>query len=265
MNFTVRDIMRHLNVGAEQRENTVDLLIAGSPEQQVKGVVTAFMPTHHVIEETIRLGANLIISHESPFYSHHGHTDWLASDPVYQHKRRLIEDAGIAIFRCHDSIHQSSPDGITEGLVHALGWLPHVEKRMKEAHVLSFPEEWTLRDMASHIRNATGIEYLRAVGDPGMVCRRAAILVGFRGNGNLTIPLMQQERLDLIIAGEGFEWETPEYVRDAVGQGLQKALIMMGHAESEIPGMRMLADRLKVAFKELNVQFVPNEPVYRVF
>lgn len=80
----------------------------------------------------------------------------------------------------------------------------------------------------------------------------------------MTIPLIQNEQLDLIIAGEGFEWETPEYIRDAVQQGKSKALIMMGHAESEASGMKLLADRLAERFPELSVRFVNEKPVYTV-
>ncbi|MNW68250.1 NIF3 (NGG1p interacting factor 3) [compost metagenome] len=80
----------------------------------------------------------------------------------------------------------------------------------------------------------------------------------------MTIPLIQNKQLDLIIAGEGFEWETPEYIRDAVQQGKSKALIMLGHAESEAPGMNLLADRLAEQFTELSVHYVGERPVYTV-
>ncbi|MFC9708413.1 Nif3-like dinuclear metal center hexameric protein [Paenibacillus sp. NPDC056933] len=264
MNITIQHIIDHLTTEVEFPENTVDQLITGSPSQKVTGVFVTFMPTQHVIEHAIQRGVNLIIAHEPPFYNHHSHTDWLAEDPVYNTKNSLINEAGIAIYRCHDAIHRYQPDGITEGLVQALGWSSYVEQRRPETDILSLPEGTTVEDVAHHIKNKLGIEYVRVVGSPTMICTRAAILVGFRGNGNLTIPLLQDEGLDLIIAGEGFEWETPEYIRDAVQQGKQKALIMMGHAESEASGMKMLAERMAKNFPELPVHFVGEQPVYRV-
>ncbi|WFR61489.1 Nif3-like dinuclear metal center hexameric protein [Paenibacillus amylolyticus] len=264
MNMTVQDIVLHLTDRIELPENTVDQLITGSLDRKVTGIILAFMPTHYVIEQAIKHGANLIIAHESPFYNHHSHTDWLASDPVYTDKRKLIDEAGISIYRCHDIIHRFQPDGITEGLIQALGWSPYVEQRMPEADILALPEGQNVQAIAHHVKNCLGIDYVRVTGDPDLVCERAAILVGFRGNGPVTIPLIQNKQLDLIIAGEGFEWETPEYIRDAVQQGKSKALIMLGHAESEASGMKLLADRLAEQFTELTVHFVGERPVYTV-
>ncbi|SLJ95565.1 MULTISPECIES: Nif3-like dinuclear metal center hexameric protein [unclassified Paenibacillus] len=264
MNITIQDIIQHLTENVELPEHTVDQLITGSPHQTVTGVFVTFMPTQHVIEHAIQRGANLIIAHEPPFYNHHSHTDWLADDPVYETKRTLIDNGGIAIYRCHDAIHRFQPDGITEGLVQALGWSPYVVQHKPEADILSFPEGMTVQLIAEHIKRSLGIEYIRLAGDPRLVCRQAAVLVGFRGNGNLTIPLLQQEELDLIIAGEGFEWETPEYIRDAVQQGKQKALLMIGHAESEASGMKLLSERLATAFAELPVHFIGEQPVFQV-
>ncbi|MFB8373947.1 Nif3-like dinuclear metal center hexameric protein [Paenibacillus taichungensis] len=264
MNITIQHIIDHLTAEVELPETTVDQLITGSPNQKVTGVFVTFMPTQHVIEHAIQRRANLIIAHEPPFYNHHSHTDWLANDPVYETKRKIIENGGIAIYRCHDAIHRFQPDGITEGLVQALGWSPYVIQRKPEADILSFPEGITVQLIAEHIKRSLGIEYVRLAGDPKMACRRAAVLVGFRGNSNLTIPLLQQEEPDLIIAGEGFEWETPEYIRDAVQQGKQKALLMIGHAESEASGMKLLSERLAMAYPELPVHFIGEQPVFKV-
>lgn len=136
MNITIQDIIQYLTAHVELPENTVDRLITGSSDQTVTGVFVTFMPTQHVIEHAIQRGANLIIAHESPFYNHHSHTDWLANDSVYVDKRKLIDDAGISIYRCHDIIHRFQPDGITEGLIQALGWSSYVEQRLAEADIL---------------------------------------------------------------------------------------------------------------------------------
>lgn len=57
-----------------------------------------------------------------------------------------------------------------------------------------------------------------------MECQRIGLLAGYRGGGEVVIPLFQNQNLDLIIAGEGPEWESPEYVRDALQQGKKKHL-----------------------------------------
>lgn len=66
MDLTVQDVVLHLTDNIELPENTVDQLITGSLDRKVKGIIIAFMPTHYVIEQAIKEGANLIIAHESP-------------------------------------------------------------------------------------------------------------------------------------------------------------------------------------------------------
>ena len=42
----------------------------------------------------------------------------------------------------------------------------------------------------------------------------------------------------MLVAGETREWETVEFTRDAVAAGKRKALILLGHANSEEAGMK---------------------------
>lgn len=50
-----------------RKQETVDTVKTGDPAQPVKGIVTTFLATQEVIERTIALGANLIITHEPTF------------------------------------------------------------------------------------------------------------------------------------------------------------------------------------------------------
>ncbi|WP_366296225.1 Nif3-like dinuclear metal center hexameric protein [Paenibacillus sp. AN1007] len=261
----VQDIVHHLSHGIELPDNTVDQLITGSMDQTVTGIVVSFMPTQQVIEQAVQLGASMIIAHESPFYNHHSTTDWLKNDSVYTYKRNLIDQSGIALFRCHDIIHRFEPDGITDGLIQDLAWDTYVSHQTAEFDIITFPEGVTVRSITQQLKERLGMEYVRIAGDTETLCRRAAILVGFRGNGHTTIPLVQNEQVDLIIAGEGFEWETPEYIRDAVQQGKSKALIMIGHAESEAPGMKLLTHKLAESFPQIQVTYVKEQPVFKIF
>ncbi|MNZ61480.1 metal-binding protein [compost metagenome] len=263
MSMTIGELLAQLTSAIEPLEQTVDGLITGNPDSQVSGIVTAFMATQQVIEQTIAMGANLLITHEGLYYSHHEQKEALENDPVIVEKRRLIENSGIAIYRFHDYWHRQSPDGITAGLIHALEWQAHVEAQLPAAAILNLPE-MTAGEAAQYVKSKLGISYVRLAGDKLTVCRRAGLLVGYRGGGNVAIPLIEDEQLDLIIAGEGPEWETPEYVRDAVHQGRHKALIMLGHAESEEPGMRYLAELLADKYPYIPVRFLADMPVYQM-
>ena len=61
----------------------------------------------------------------------------------------------------------------------------------------------------------------------------------------------------MLVIGEAHEWETVEYVADAVTAGRKKALIILGHVRSEQDGMEEFARWLGTFVKEVPVSFVP--------
>lgn len=263
MDTHIQNIIDALTTPRITIENTVDVLEFGNPASIVTGVVTTFLATQEVIEKAKDLGANLIISHEGIFYSHRGNQGMSHSDSIYQKKYQTIEESEIAIFRYHDYIHRYIPDGITSGLLSALKWENYEVKNQQVASILEIPS-MTLQDIVTHVKKSLDIQYVRYAGDLSSLCRRIGILVGYRGGGELTIPLFEKENLDMVIYGEGPEWETPEYVSDAIQQGKQKGLIVLGHAESEAPGMEYLAQWLQKRFPGVPVHFIPHSPVFQI-
>lgn len=260
---TIQDVMEKLTDPLSRKKNTVDTLLFGKPETEVKGIATTFVATHQVIRQAVDLGVNLLISHEGIFYSHVYKTDGLAGDSVYEEKRRLIEDSGIAVFRFHDHWHLLRPDGIMLGLIQALGWQTYVEKHHPSFTILNLPLIGS-EQLARSVKKKLDLPFLRVIGDLSATCNRVGVFVGYRGSGDSVIPIFQNEDIDLAIVGEGPEWETPEYVRDAVHQGKSKALFVLGHAESEEPGMRYLAELIKNKLPQIPVHFIPERPVYQI-
>jgi len=263
MGIKIRDILKIITDPAVLPESTVDGLEFGDPDLVVKGVAVMFMATHQAIEQAINLGDNFVISHEGIFFSHWNRRQLLKDDPVYLEKCRLIENNGIAVYRYHDYVHRTKPDCITAGLLKSLKWEKYETKSSQIASILEVPSI-ELRDVIEHIKKELKVPYVRVIGDMSMPCRRIGILVGYRGSGESVIPLFSEEDPDLVIYGEGPEWETPEYVRDAVQQGRHKALIVIGHAESEMPGMEFVARQIKEKIPELPVHFIPQEPIFQV-
>lgn len=264
MEIKIHQVLDLLTSATEPVTPTVDRLESGNAEAEVKAIAVTFLATQEVVGKAIELGANLIISHEGIFYSHWDKRELLKADPVYLTKLKTIEDNSLAIFRFHDHIHKYRPDGITEGLVHALGWQAYEVKNHPHVCVLEIPE-MSLEEVLSYVKARLDLKYVRFVGDLAKPCKRVGVLVGYRGSGDSAIPVFEEEKLDLVIYGEGPEWETPEYVRDAVQQGRQKALIVLGHAESEAPGMKNLVNWLTEEFPSLPVHYIPNKPVFQLF
>ena len=67
---------------------------------------------------------------------------------------------------------------------------------------------------------------------------------------------LQRDDVQVLVIGEAHEWETVEYVDDAVAAGLDKALIVIGHIPSEQAGMEECARWLKGFVTEVPVEFV---------
>lgn len=260
---TIQNIMDFIMEPAVLPENTVDRLEFGKPEEPVQGIAVSFLANQSVIEQAARLGANLLISHEGIFYKHRDMGEEQNADPIYSSKYRLLVDYGIAVFRVHDSNHRCTPDGIMRGLLRTLNWVSFEIVCHPHYSVLEMPAI-TLGEALNHIKHNLGLGYLRFMGNPDMLCRRVGILVGYRGSGELTIPLFNKENLDLVIYGEGPEWETPEYVRDSILQGMQRGLIVLGHAESETPGMKYLTELLQERFPDIPVHFIPQSPIFKI-
>ena len=65
------------------------------------------------------------------------------------------------------------------------------------------------------------------------------------------------------LPGEVREWETSEYARDAVAQGRDKALIVLGHAKSEEPGMAYLVEWLQPLVPGVTITHVPVGDAFR--
>lgn len=264
MKIYVRDVIETLKTPAIDREKTVDQLLYGDPDAEVKQIAVTFLASTRVIKEAKRLGVNLIITHEGIYYSHFDRSEMLKSDPVYLAKHKLIEESKIAIFRNHDHVHLQGYDGITKALVAALGWQDYERESSFVSSVLAFDKAMTLKNIINHIKTSLGLSYIRYIGDLDTDCRRIGVLVGYRGSGENVIPLVAGKELDLVIYGEGPEWESPEYIKDAIDLGMGRALIVLGHAESEIPGMEQMAKRLQQKYPEIPVHFIRDEGVFRL-
>lgn len=228
-------------------KNTVDTLKSGHGDRAVSGIVTTMFPTIDVIEKAARLKANFIIAHEPTFYNHLDKPDWVENNSVVQEKQQLLEKYGITVWRFHDYIHQLKPDAITYGLVKKAGWLPYY----KGEPVFTIPS-LPFSELVRHLKSSLGIAHVRIIGDLSQPCARVALLPGAWG-GVEQVGIAERDRPDVLIVGEVSEWETAEYIRDARWLGRKVAMIVLGHAVSEEPGMAYFVDWLQPKLPDLKI------------
>ena len=116
--LTVGEVLERIkaNVGIPWQEKTVDNLIAGTPDTPVKGIATTLMATLDVCKRANAVGKNLVITHESTFFSHQDTVEQLKQNETYLYKRDFLHRNGMAVFHFHDHWHRRTPDGIAFGM-----------------------------------------------------------------------------------------------------------------------------------------------------
>jgi putative NIF3 family GTP cyclohydrolase 1 type 2 len=256
--LTAREVVQRIqdHVGVPWQKETVDTFKAGDPDTKVTGIAVTMMATYDVLQRAAASGANLIITHEPTFYNHLDQTDQIPEkerDLVLRDKLAFIKEHHLVVWRFHDHWHARNPDGIEEGMVRALAW-----ERFQDGsnqYLFTIPET-TLEELAADLRNRLHIRVMRVVGNPAMKVTRVALAPGSPGMQK-EIRALEMPDIQVLVTGESREWETVEYVADAVAQQKQKALIILSHIPSEQAGMEECARWLKTFVTEVPVEFVP--------
>ena len=261
---TAREVIEQIkaHVGVPWRDDTVDTIKAGDPDTPVTGIATTMMATFDVIRRAQAEGKNLVITHEPTFYSHQDKTDVFEkeTDPVWAEKLKFITEHKMVVWRFHDHWHMRRPDGIMEGVLHSLGWEKFYNA---DSHTAKLPTAMTLEALAADVQKKMGAKVLRVVGDRQMKVTTIALQPGAGGPAGHRRALQRPE-VEVLLIGEVPEWETIEYVNDAVAQGRHKALLLVGHIPSEQPGMENCAVWLKTFLTGVPIGFVPTiEPFWR--
>lgn len=237
-------------------DKTVDTFKAGDPQTSLKGIATCMFADMKTLKKAVAQNCNFIITHEPVFYNHLDNTESFQNDPVFQEKLDYIKKHNLVIFRFHDHIHATEPDGISTGMIDKMGL-----KKYAVNGSLTFFEipEKTLAGFAEELKNKLGVETVRIIGRPEMKFTKTAFMAGAPG-GQRHIEMLRNPDVEVLIAGEAPEWETYLYANDAVNQGKNKAVIFLGHIKSEEAGMKYAAQWLKTFVKDVPIHFIEDEP-----
>jgi putative NIF3 family GTP cyclohydrolase 1 type 2 len=254
--FIIETIIKQ--TGSEPVPNTVDVIKAGDPQSSVTGIVTTMFATMDVLKRAVDLKCNLIIAHEPVFYNHRDETKQFQNDQVFVEKKKYIDDHKLVIWRFHDYIHRIKPDAVNYGMTLKLGWQKYVTGDNSNRYTLP---ETTLKEVLQSLKKIFPKNAFNVIGDPEMKLTKVIFSAGAPGSST-HFTMLEDNSVELVIAGEVPQWETYEYTRDAVSQGRKKAIIFLGHVTSEEPGMEYCAQWLKGFIKNIPVQFVESGPSY---
>jgi putative NIF3 family GTP cyclohydrolase 1 type 2 len=261
--LTARSVIERVkqHIGVPWTEPTVDTFKDGDSTTRVTGVAVTMMATFDVLQRAAAGGANLVITHEPTFYDHLDKLDVLEAehDSVTAVKRDFIRQHHMVVVRMHDHWHRRHPEPMATALSHKLGWDQY---RSADSEFLYNLPETTLAELARAIRLRLPAPTIRVVGDPNLRVTKIVVVPGAAGFARHRAALRQD--VDVLVIGEAHEWETVEYVADAITAGQKKALIILGHILSEQDGMEEFARWLGTLVKEVPVTFVPAaDPFWR--
>jgi putative NIF3 family GTP cyclohydrolase 1 type 2 len=113
----------------------------------------------------------------------------------------------------------------------------------------------TLGELTAHLKTTLGIEHLRVIGDMNQPCERVVLIPG-AADGQMQISIVEKENPDVLIVGELREWETAEYIRDGLALGRKTSLIVLGHSQSEEPGMEWLVEWLQPKIAGVHIMHI---------
>ncbi|MBK8506370.1 MAG: Nif3-like dinuclear metal center hexameric protein [Saprospiraceae bacterium] len=239
-------------VTCEWQKETVDTYKSGNGKIPVTGIATTFLATFDVLKRAQASGLNMIITHEPTYYNHLDKTEFFEGDAVFEAKKAFIEAHNLVVFRFHDHWHMTDPDGIHTGMIKELGWKEY--QAVPNEVIFKLPRQ-TVGILAKTLKEHFKTPAIRVVGDPDMIISKVGMAVGASGS-QPQIQMLRRNDVEVLIAGETHEWETVEWVRDAVTTGQNKCLILIGHANSEEAGMLYCAEWLKSFIAEVPIQFI---------
>jgi putative NIF3 family GTP cyclohydrolase 1 type 2 len=240
------------HVNCEWSEPTVDTFKAGDPNTPVTGVAVTFMDTQAVLEQAVEAGCNFIISHEPTFYSHFDDKEGLTNDAVLTTKLEFIAKHKLVVWRFHDHAHKNNPDLLNEGMIDALGLRKYLASNSPTLFVVP---ETTVAKMARRLNTRLGGNAMLIVGDPNLKVTQIAFSLGAPESLS-QMKLLERPDVELLLAGETRQWETVPYVQDAAAQGKHKAMILLGHENSEEAGMEYVTKWLQGFVSEAPVKFI---------
>ncbi len=264
--------------GNEITESTTrDKVLFGDVHQECTGIVTSAWASVDVIKQAIKLGANLIISHEAIFWNHGDHQDWLQSEKnqTYEAKIELLASHHIVVWRDHDHIHYGGipvggklVDGIFYGVAQIMGWTDYQingnGERFRDSRYRQFEiPTTTVRTIADKLIQSGNLNGAKVYGSLDTKVTKVIIPGHNLGAANDLISKIDKEDINLVLGMEVIDFTLAEYIRDSSMLGIDRAMVTVGHFNLEEFGMKYMLNYLpKVIDAGVDWHFVQSGDMY---
>ncbi len=266
------DIQNYLRSLCEVDEPSVDRVIIGDPEQEVRKIGTAWMPYWKTCKDAVAKGVNVMVVHEPTFYTHWD-LDKVREDSrlqqseagnklymeLVEEKAAWIRDQGLTIIRCHDVLDKVPEFGIPFAFGEALGFTAKDILRQRTYYNVYRIEPQTAQEAAQMIAaklkalDQSGVGFY---GDPDSTVRSIGVGTGCHCN-----PIFHADmEPDLFVAIDDSlrTWTETVFAEDT-----GRPLVVVNHGTSEEPGMRKLSKKLQETFPDYEVIHLPQGCGYR--
>jgi putative NIF3 family GTP cyclohydrolase 1 type 2 len=244
----VYDHLRSLDRGWVDWATTTDRFVVGSPDTEIIGIAVGWMSFTWALQRALELSCNLFITHEPTYFSGHDDEEGIFRFAGVRAKRTWIEQSGLTILRCHDVWDQLPGIGIPDAWAQCLGF---DEPIAGDGYYRVYREGGrTARSIALQVAERTkslGQHAVELIGPADAPVFRVAI-----GTGAITpFPhFLDAYGADLAICtDDGFTY----WHAGALAIDVGIPVIVVNHAVSELPGVRLLADHLAKTFPEVPV------------
>ncbi|UTY40810.1 Nif3-like dinuclear metal center hexameric protein [Allocoprobacillus halotolerans] len=223
-----------------------------------------------VIKQAIEKNVNLIIAHESLFWNHGDHTDWLIDNKTYQMKKKMLQDNYITVWRNHDYIHAGilchgkRVDGIFYGLLKMFGWEKYIDRDIGFPLIIDVPKIST-KEFINELMEKLGLNGLKCFGNIDGYTKRIYIPMHITGNDNDKITIVDKENIDTIISMECIDYTLGIYIKDTAMLNIDKCILAVGHFNLEEPGMKWYGEEYlpTILPKSLPIYFIKVSDMYQ--
>jgi putative NIF3 family GTP cyclohydrolase 1 type 2 len=269
--MNARDLHQWLRSLHAVPEPSVDRIIVGSAETEVRGIGVVWMPTWAALREAATRGLNAVVAHEPTFFTHlevDGFDEAFAAlapsaraalEETRRAKRRWVEENGLVVIRCHDVL-DSMPGGVVDSFASALGFSPADYIAAPPHHrVIRISPPARAGEVAQRLANAFSVLGQPGVafyGDEHRVVKSLGLGTGYGCDPWRFVELGAE--MAVSIDDRIKTWTEAEWAGDS-----GYPLVVINHGTSEEWGVRRLADIVAQRFPELSVCLLPQGCGYR--